>query len=523
MIYFYKTGVIMNKFILFFISLLFLFCFPVFAQEETETETGIVAEYDPDTIFIINSFDFNITGITRPFALINKADLIRGEEITGYSNLDDYIKDKRQLLINQRVLKDNVRIEFTIGEPLIEGEDIRYPVDLIIFVEDTWNIVALPQPRYDTNYGFDLTIKARDYNFLGTMNPLRVDVGYRHDQEGHNFFNLMLDSGIPFTAFGLNWFFDFDHYFFYRPDVSKPFYYNNATGIYVEFPFGLTRLYVGFYEHFTVNEELSDADKLQYGTDFLEGLYMSSRPYISWVIPTGLEIGRYGELTYTPRLSAIFNHELAPWFLTDSKKGPFLTFTHSFSFGRIDWIGNFKKGYSFNLYNSFSYDFFYLRNELEPFSSEIYASGIGHFTLTSFMGFSTRLFYRHFFNNHTNYGGDVLRGVLDKNVSAEYMVSLNFDLPVRVVRFKPSEWLFKNGLELFNFDLHLSPVIDIAFFKEPGKPSAFEKENFLLSGGFEFIIFPDFFRSLYLRFSTGFNLLDPSDPIEFFIGMEFHF
>ena len=390
-------------------------------------------------------------------------------------------------------------------------------------MEDTWNIVALPQPRYDTNYGFDITIKARDYNFLGTMNPLRADVGYRYDQQGRSFIRLMLDSGVPFSVFDLNWFFDFDHYFFYRPDVSKPFYYNNRTGLYVELPFGQTTFYAGFYEFFTVNEELSDSEKITYDMDFLEGLYMTSQPYISWVVPTGLEIGRYGELTYTQRVSATFNHEIANWPLPENKIGPFLDFSHSFSFGRIDWIGNFKKGYSLNLYNSFSYNFYNLRHEMEPLSSSLYFSSIGHFLLTDFMGFSTRLMYRHFFNTSIDNGGDVLRGVLDLDVTAEYMISLNLDLPVRVVKFKPSEWLFKNGLELFNFDLHLSPVIDFALLKEPGKPAGFEPENILLSGGFEFIIFPDFFRSLYLRFSTGFNLLDHSAPIEFFIGMEFHF
>ena len=192
----------MRSFPKYFVFFIFYFIInvPVFTQENTETLNR------QDTIFVINSFIFNIDGYTRPWALINHGELIVGEELKGYPNLEKYIRDKQQLLINQRVL-DSVKIDYSIGDA---GEDGKYPVDLTIFVKDTWNIIAIPRPQYSSSTGFDLTLKARDYNFLGTMSPLRFDIGYRYDEQQRNFFEIMLDTNIPFMAFGLHWDFDFE-------------------------------------------------------------------------------------------------------------------------------------------------------------------------------------------------------------------------------------------------------------------------------------------------------------------------
>jgi len=493
--------------------LLFVFSFvPVFSQDETG--------YRSDSTFIINSFTFSIIGFTQPFALINKADLVTGEVITGFNYLEKYIQDKTQLLVNERVLKDNVKIEYTIDEIT---DDEKFPVDLTIYVEDTWNIVAIPRPQYTSNSGFDLTVKARDYNFLGTMSPLRLDVGYQRDLEERNFVTVMLDSGIPFRAFGYNWHFNFDHDVQYRPNMEQHWYYYNVTGISVDIPVFFTTPTFGFEVAFTVNEENSDFDKPDYG-NFQEGLYISTRPFISWKIPTSLMIGEYGELIYTPGVSTTFNHEISPWILSDNRRGPFFDLYHSLGFGRINWIGNFQEGFSAKLSNSFKYDFYRYAYHIYPLSSSIHMAGIGHFTITNFMGFSTRLMYRHWFNTFNDKAGDALRGVYDRDIKADFMVSLNLDLPLRALRIRPSEW-FGMRRNVFDFDLHISPVLDMAVYQHPGTQGDFNSDSFLISGGFEIIVFPDFFRSLYLRISAGWDFSDISKrtPMELFVGTELHF
>jgi hypothetical protein len=515
--------------------ILFSVCFFAFSQEVTvETEEEIILDeilqddiYTEKSIFIINSFNYNVKGRSLPFILNTKTELKKGEEITGKTNLNKFIKDKRQLLVNERVLKDDVRIEYIIGEI---NQDGKYPVDLEIYVEDTFNIIALPYPKYSSNSGLEVTIKARDYNFLGSMQPLRVDIGYKYNEYGHTYFKLMLDSGLPFQAFGLNWFFDFDNYFEYRPDFAEPFYYKNRSAISVDIPIKHTTLNMGFAESFYWNDENADADKPTYG-EIQEGGFLSSNPSISWRIPTGLEIGEYGELTYAPSVSSVINHALSSTSLASNRIGPFLYFSHSLYFGRINWIGNFRQGISFDISNSYSYDIHNKKNNLNPWGYSYSITAKGHFIFVEdLFGLSTRLTHRHWIKTYSESAGDVLRGVFDKDVTAEYILALNLDLQVRALRIKPYEW-FPNSklMRILGFDVHLNPVLDAAWYKPSLEDASFEYKYLLFGAGFEFIVYPHRFRSMFFRISAGWDITDitkktPTDLFlnyyEIFLGME---
>ena len=493
------------------------------ASEKSQQEISV----NEDSVFIINSFTFNIEGYTRPYALINHGKLITGEKITGLKNVEKYILDKTQLLINQRVL-DSASVDYIIG---MQKEDGMFPLELIINTKDTWNIVAIPRPKYSSNSGFDITLKARDYNFLGTMSPLRLDLGYMYNENGEHFFLFLLDSDIPLRILNLNWNFNFDNFFDYRPNMEQPYFYKNVTGLSVELPVKFTTVTVGFNESFIMNEENSDKDKPDNG-NFQDVFYMSSMPFLSWEIPTGLEIGAWGELIYIAGISAVFNHEFSNWPLDKIRKGPFLDFYHSIGFNRIDWIGNFLKGFDVSVYNSFSYNFYNSANNLQPWGSFINVTGIGHFVFDDFFGISARLVYRHWFFTETGSGGagDVMRGILDKDVTAEFMISANFDLPIRAIRFKPSVFFNNEKYRIFNFDLHIIPILDLAIYRNPEnetlyKGTDFTYKNILVSSGLEVIIFPDFFRSLFLRISLGFNLSSfiSNSKYELFIGTDFHY
>jgi len=540
----------MNMKTFFLLLLFFALCLPVFSQEDSQlylltdeiltdeistddetssdvdlTDENLAENLPPlDAVFIINSFVFNIKGFTRPYAIVYHGELKKGEELNGFPALEKYIADKTQLLMNERVL-EKVTIEYTIGEATEYG---KYPVDLFLDIKDTWNIIALPYPKYSSNSGFEFYVKARDYNFLGTMSPLRLDIGYIYDEEGKSSFKLALDANIPFTLFDLYWNVKFYNAFDYRPEVEQPIFYMNTTGLSVELPVKFTTVTVGFNESVLYNQENSDVEKLISGEDFQEGVYMSSSPYVSWEIPTGLEVGKWGELVYTPGISASFNHEFSNWPLQEIRKGPFLTFNHVLGFEQVDWIGNFRRGFDVFADNSFTFDFYKL-SEDKAFSSNIVLSGIGHFIITDFFGISTNVMYRHWFFYDYGYteAGDVMRGIIDKSVAekndeiigVELMLSLNLDFPVRVLRFVPSQWLNKSKLRIFNFDLHVSPILDTAFYRDLDGENAF-----LASGGMEFIVFPEFFRSLHLRISFGWDLINRDiREFEIFVGTDFHY
>ncbi|MDR2718088.1 MAG: hypothetical protein LBB89_08500 [Treponema sp.] len=511
----------MKKLLFLLPAVLILAAFPLFSQEtvldhEDQTESEVILP-DNDRLYVIAAFEFDIKGRTRPYALVYAGEFREGEKLRGQANLEKYIEDKTQLLINQRVLKDNAAISYSIGEQLENG---AYPVTLTLKVEDSWNVIILPYPQYSSHTGLGLTVKARDYNFLGTMNPLRIDLGYSYDENNRSSFILGVFSSTPFRALGYTWKFRFDNTFNYRPDVDEPYYYQNVTGLSVEVPFRTTTFTFGFDETFNFNEENSDRYKIQYG-EFQNGWYMSSHLFTSWEIPTGL-VFRYGELTYTPDISATFNHELPDWPLQEFRRGPFMGFGHSLGFEKIDWHANYRQGLSVFVSNSYNYDFFRLNNDQNPLSVSYAFKGAGHFIISRFFGISSRLMFRRWFYHDPEYyekAGDALRGIRDDAISADYMLSLNLDFPLRVVVFAPPGRSNKPRSGILDFELQISPVVDMALFhyRDPLTEISFDTKNIVATGGLEMIIFPAFMRNLYMRLGYVCNLreLYTTRPIKF--------
>ena len=500
---------------LFFFTGFFFFaiCIPLFGQSEKNTDQNI---------YVINSYNYHVDGITRDYALDHKTGLKTGEEITGLSNLEKFIQEKTQLLVNERLF-ESVRIEHVVGQAQSNG---KFPVDLDIYIKDTWNIIAVPYPEYSSNTGFEIALRAIDNNFLGTMSPLKLNIGYLNSPEGLNFFKFMVDPEIPFKLFGFYWKIDFDHDLSYSPDLESPWRYENITGISVEIPVNRAILTAGFAESFFVNQENPLRYRDEYGM-FQDGFYLSSNPYFSFDIPTGINFNNTGEVKYTPRLSAVINHEFPRWPLADFLKGPFLNFSHILGFSRIDWIGNFRSGTSVSIGNSFEYNFYNMKNDKEPWRADLIVSGEWHLLFNENIGFSGRVAYRHwFFGDYGEGCGDVLRGIIDNDINAEYMLSFNIDVSFLILKFRPSQWFGDTSFSrVFDFDLHLVPVIDIAFYNSPFNTKTFELENLQLTAGFEFIIFPQRWRSLFLRISYGrnFSFGRQKSYSELYIGTDFHY
>lgn len=488
------------------------------------------------TVYYIRQINFNRTGLTRQFALLEKGELKTGERITGAANLEKYREQKAQLLTNQRVL-DRADIQYTLGPPEADGS---VPVDLLVTTVDSWNIIALPYPKYDDNNGFELIIKARDYNFLGTMNPLRIDLGYQLDAEYmDNFFKNLskgnfvfsIDSDTPFTFLGYTWTLNFDHNFAYTYD--QPLYYKNTTGIAIEYPVDLMTATFGFEEATVANED----NEKEYEHDYIperdgsrfKDLYMASTLFVSYKIPTGFFVEDYGEITYNPKLSGTIN--ITPGEdVGYLRQGPKVAFDHTLGFGQIDWIENFRRGIAASLGNDNSYNFF-----RQEWSSSAKFSLTGHFILPKLFGVSAgisgRAQYRHWFHGHSNDAADALRGILDKAMAANSMLSLNLDFPFQVLRFTPSKWLNAPKLKLFDVDAHISPILDLALVNDPVHNLSLSPRDIQATGGVELIIFSHFMRSLYLRISAGVNLremlavrgIPDGNNREIFIGLGHHY
>ena len=150
---------------------------PVAAQVPAEAPPS--EPYGAPGPYMIRTVDFEVDGITMELALREKVDISGNETFPDLTALEAFVADRRQLLSNERVL-ESVAARYAL-EPAPGG---GFYADLIFSTKDSWNIIALPKPKYDSNTGFDLSVRARDYNFLGSMRTLAVNFDYSIDEVG---------------------------------------------------------------------------------------------------------------------------------------------------------------------------------------------------------------------------------------------------------------------------------------------------------------------------------------------------
>jgi hypothetical protein len=195
----------------------------------------------------------------------------------------------------------------------------------------------------------------------------------------------------------------------------------------------------GLYQGFYLNDENGDEYKDEYG-DRLKGWYWSNWFSTKWKIPTGIDVYGLGELNYIPRGTIKKRYLPGGEYIGPERKGPTVEIGHELEFGRIDWIGNFRRGVAASIDNDNEYNLY-----TASWDKSISAKLAGYAPLTSFLGISSRISTAVYFDEPNTSAGDSLRGILDDDVDADAYLYLNLDIPVRVIRFMPYEWFGSAG------------------------------------------------------------------------------
>ena len=467
------------------LALLLFFCAPFLS-----------AQID-DTVYVIIDIRYDINGKTRESALERVGGFQTGLRFTGLEALEEYVREKTQDLHNLRPLDENASsVAYSLGAAEPDG---AVPVYLDVTVTDSKNLVILPEPKYDSNYGFSLSLKAREYNFLGTLATQKLDLVWGSDDKDRNYLGFLLDLEIPFRAFGYDWTFtSFNEFRYYLS--GEPVYDTNVVGIAMELPVSFTTVTFGLQQGIVVHEE-NTAKTLRYENpaDDYHNWYLFTRPYIDWEIPTSLRIGKLGKVVYTPGIYGIVNYKSGD--IGDYRRGPDAGFKQDIGFGRIDWIGNFRHGakVAFNNDNWYNFSHREWKN-----SVGLYAEG--HLRISRFFGVSGRLTYTKWFNDYYEYAGDVIRGYKDDELEAKQRMSLNLDFPLRLIRFAPSEWRGNRSYRYFDFEQHWSLFIDLIMLDSQDGCYSFTPGDIITAAGLEVITFPLAWRSFYIRLSAGWNI-----------------
>lgn len=515
--------------------------------------------------FQITSVDYEILPIspkshfkTDDYQIAKEIPVNTKKVFASEEDLFKYLDDYRQKLKNLRAFEEEtIEINYEYSEPVTtstlddQGQPLTITfVTLHIKAQDAHHLVIIPGPKYNSNSGLTLKIKLKDTNFLGTLQTLRSD-----------FYVMIPTSESDATKFetGINFAYDYP----FQLGIFDALWLNDlgisytsgdrlpefgiSTGLRLELPFEKTKLIFEVDQKFAFDnsEKFKEYDDSLYFADLLK----VSAP----IVLADLEY--FGKLTYTPYFNSTFYWDINGIHKDNtSLASPVITGGHSLSFGRKDWNKNLRTGLSLSLDNYYSYNFktkiFSPVVRLDTQAYKSFDLFNNKYTLNSFgicasldtFTYLTKPSEDPFTLQHQGIGiGGQLRGIRDSQVyegtgmsalSPTSAIILNLDFPLHVL----STYFTKTFLKYLNFDMQLSPFVDIALCYNKITKEYFNPKDGFYAAGLEVIVYLHRWSSTAIRGSVGIDVgrkffpgmlnMDWRDGVskkEFSLGLELHY
>ena len=410
------------------------------------------------------------------------------------SALETYLENILVQLKNQRVLEE-ASVSPSFGT---ETEDGLIPVSVLVSTKDTWNIIALPYPKYDSNSGFVFKLKIKDYNFFGTMRTLSGDISYEYaEDENHpHRIGTAVSFDIPFKLglFDSNWTNNIDTSYKIGAKAPKVSF---KSGVDFSLPLHKTvSLNFGVSKGVIYNPEY-EADN--------DAFYLTEAASLS--LPVILaQTEKNGNIVWSPSASVAWNIDPLESTLKNDGinrndlKGPDVKLSHGLSFGRIDWKGNFRQGYSAGISQSLSYDTFF-----KTYTSS-YSLSADYYHAFKQAGFASRIYVVRNFGSKSREGGRI-RGVRDSYINTDSALLLNMDVPIKVWQ---TDWRALGGAEWtkwLDFEMQVAPFIDMAVGNNDAAGSYYQFKDGWYATGIEIIGYPNKLRSIQGRISAGLDVI----------------
>ena len=343
----------------------------------------------------VRSYSFDVKGKTKTASLLEFVDSRDKEEDKTFESLEGlegFLNDKKQQLVNKRFFHN---VEYTYE--LQETSPDVFDADVVFHVVDASTFLIVPYPKYDSNYGMSLKLKAKDSNFLGTFTTLDSSLAFTQRnntfRDGKLEWDFSVDamrlgnaklsfahsgamdfytwtdtflggsvniSEVRFWDVSVNGSFSFKFapkgaekdsrwggkelsssvgISFLNPKLNKASATNTIKYTFSNGKFETTTTFSYLYDSRLGIKGSSSFETVQYG--FENGLYY-------FILGTGASksFTFFKKLSFTPSF----------WFylkftVPSEDFDPYPTLTLPFSFGRIDWVGdnNFRKGLMFNI------------------------------------------------------------------------------------------------------------------------------------------------------------------------------
>jgi hypothetical protein len=387
------------------------------------------------TIFV-EKIDITVDGKTKPRAIMRELELKEGREFSSEASLKNYLRLSKNELDDTRLFKF-VELSYTFSSE----RDGKIPVLIQIVVEDSHNIIALPKPTYDSDDGFELSLRARNYNFMGSMEPLRLNFNYVFNEDSKHEFQFETNYVFNFIIKEQNFSLKVSQDINYEPDES-------------------------------------------YGDDFYMGSGLSLGT--SYTLPWNIYDGNYPKYS----LSTSVSKEYAFDGISEDKDEIVLGFSQGLTLGQPEWgNNNYREGFYYTLDNDWEYNIDSDMNSDEDlWTCTISGNSQYHKDLYP-IGYSGRIgFEQNLFVDTTSNIDDDFRGIKDsEDREAGGYVYMNNALYLTV-------WNNQTFWELMG-----GPTLDIGYLWDADDGV----DNLAWAVGVEGLCYPAAFKSFQARISIG--------------------
>lgn len=328
--------------------------------------------------YIINKITYNIQGPTKPFFLERKYGIKEGMEFDTLEDVENYRADIEQELHNLRYYE-----ELSVVTSVSDNN-----VELIINLDEAWNIIPFPYMKWDTNNGGRIASKLFWNNTFGTLTDTFFQLGVNIGQNPEEDLELQKWDFIAKVS---------DVYIGGR-------YYN-----------------LGFSQK-RDNEARGDEKWQFYSTELSIGTTFYPHP----------------KFAYSPKITAEFNYLYDDFHGTikeeDIEEKPLIiSYDHGFGDSDIDWYGNFRDGYSYSFGNTIS---LLVDGSASP-STSFDISGAYYKTFGDLpISFAAKAYAVKSLNEELLGLGSNVRGVQDADMYGETGAFFNTNVFISVIRLK---------------------------------------------------------------------------------------
>ncbi len=475
----------------------------------------------------IDRVTYDISGKTKPEALDRTLEINTKKIFATEEDLLEYIEVLNKDIANTRTFED-FDLVYSIGKP---DTDSLCPVTLNISAKDAFHFLALPYFKFSSSGGLSLKVKAKDTNFLGTMNTMNtsLDIKFKPDSDGKQFQifepEISFDYDFPFKVGSYDMVWKNSHSISYSWGENSP-EWGIETGFVLKIPKEHTTLTFDFTQGFFRDFDYRDKGDSTY----FQEKFTFSTPFKLLEVP-----GVSSYLYFTPSAGITYNWDPFNWngnsgIAHPDLQGPTFNFDAGLSLSRIDWYDNYRDGFSVSLTPSASYSFGALWNEETSMMSFGLNAHLSTYKSYDSIGFYSRfwgLAYVYGIENPKINGNQridtYLRGVVDDRYSsynpnkhqADVPMALvfNFDMPVHILS---TDWAnFKltrkmKFMKYFDFELQASPFIDFALIQTTneiqGYKRTFDLRDGFYAAGLELLVYPRKWPSYVVRGSVGVDI-----------------